>query len=167
MSTPALSRDTVLTRTAEGTRHLGSRDPALGPKLRAALYLVTGRQTVGEMLNLAGGLAHVLEEQLRTLVEMRLVVVVDRPDGASPHDEPVPVAAARIQLLKRIETAGADMAAPAARIRAARSLAELAEHARAAAVAIQEALGRSAAEEFWTHAREILLHWQGRDGARA
>ena len=82
MRTP-LPGDIVLMRTLEGTRNLSARDPSLGPRLRAALFLVTGRQTVGEMLTVAGGLGHVLEEQLRTLLEMDLVTVVDRPDGAS------------------------------------------------------------------------------------
>ena len=75
---PVLSMDTVLARTEEGTRQMIGRDPALGPKLWAALSLVTGRQTVGDLLALAGGLAHVLEEQLRTLVEMELVIAVTR-----------------------------------------------------------------------------------------
>jgi len=82
---PPLSKDMVLMRTLEGTRNMSTRDPSVGPRLRSALYLVTGRQTVGEMLDLAGGLAHVLEEQLRTLVEMDLLTVVEHPaksDGA-------------------------------------------------------------------------------------
>jgi hypothetical protein len=165
-ATTRLSTHTVLARTSEGTRQMAARDPALGSKLRSALFLVSGRQTIGEMLALAGGLAHVLDAQLRTLLEMQLVVIVDQPNR-SASVEPLPLAAARIQILKRIEAAGADVAEPIAGIRRASSLAELAQQAREAAIAIQRAMGRHAAEEFWTHARAILLHWQERDGAHA
>jgi hypothetical protein len=162
---PGLALDRVLARTSEGTRRLEARDPSLSPKLRSALALVSGRQSVGELLDLAGGLAHVLDAQIRTLLELRLVVVVDRPSAQRAPTEALPLTAARNQILKRLEAAeGADVREPAARIRASRSLSQLAEHARAAAVAIQAAAGRAAAEQFWAHAREVLLHWQGRAG---
>ena len=162
---PALALDRVLARTAEGTRRLEVRDQTLSPKLRSALALVSGRQSVGELLDLAGGLAHVLDAQIRTLLEMRLVVVVDRTAGQPAPLESLPLAAAKIQILRRLGAAeGADVQEPAARIRASVSLSQLAEHARAAAVAIQAAAGRAAAEQFWAHAREVLLHWQGRAG---
>jgi hypothetical protein len=165
---PAVDMDCVLARTSEGTRRMSSRDAELGSKLRSTLFLVTGRQTLGELLSLAGGLAHVVEAQVRSLLESGLIVVVDRRGPTQADLEPVPVAAARIQLLKRIEVAGVAVSGPAERLRAARSLPELAEHARSAAVGIQQLLGRPAAEEFWNHARAILLHWQERDaGTRA
>jgi len=159
-----MTMGTMLARTSEGTRSMSARDPELGPKLRAALFLVSGRQTLGEMLALAGGLAHVLEEQLRTLLDRQLIVIVDRPKTEEAA-ETVPVAAARLQILKRIESAGTDLPEPVARIRAAASLGELTQGAHETAVAIQHALGRGAAEEFWAHARAILLHWQDRDSA--
>ena len=166
-ATPVLTMATLLARTSEGTRRMSARDPELGPKVRAALVMVSGRQTLGEMLALAGGLAHVLEAQLRTLLEKQLIVVVD-PPGTKAAAEPVPVAAARLQILKRVEAAGTGLDEPAARIRAAANLGELTQRSHETAIAIQQAQGRRAAEEFWTHARAILLHWQGREaGARA
>lgn len=168
MSAAALDTDCVLARTSEGTRRMSMRDAELGSKLRSTLFLVTGRQTLGELLSLAGGLAHVLEAQVRTLLEMNLIEVVEGTGAPKRGADPLPVAAARIQLLKRIEVAGAALPEPTERLRTARSLPELAGHARDAAVGIQQALGRRAAEEFWIHARAILLHWQERDaGTRA
>jgi len=87
-----MTMGTMLARTSEGTRRMSARDPQLGPKLRAALFLVSGRQTLGEMLALAGGLAHVLEEQLQTLLDRQLIVIVDRPT-TEVAAETVPVAA--------------------------------------------------------------------------
>ncbi|HET6265492.1 MAG TPA: hypothetical protein VFD95_11570 [Usitatibacter sp.] len=165
MSPPGLALDRVLARTAEGTRRLEVRDQTLSPKLRSALALVSGRQSLGELLDLAGGLAHVLDSQIRTLLELRLVVMVDRASAQSPQSDPLPLAAARNQILRRLAASeGTDVPEAMARIRASRSLSQLAEHARAAAVTIQAAAGRDAAEQFWAHAREVLLHWQGRAG---
>jgi len=165
VSAPGLALDRVLARTAEGTRRLEVRDQTLSPKLRSALALVSGRQSVGELLDLAGGLAHVLDAQIRTLIELRLVVVIDRSSEQPTPSDPLPLAAARNQILRRLAASeGADVGDAMARIRASRSLSQVAEHARAAAVAIQSAEGRDAAEQFWAHAREVLLHWQGRAG---
>ena len=108
-----------------------------------------------------------LVDVYRTLLEKQLIVVVTPPKAQAPA-EPVPVAAARLQILKRVEAAVTGLDERVARIRAAASLGELTQRSHETAIAIQQAQGRPAAEEFWAHVRAILLHWQGREaGARA
>jgi hypothetical protein len=158
-----LAPDSLLSRTAEGTRKLSTRTPELTSKLRSALFLVSGRHTFGDLLGLAGGLAHVLEAQFRTLLDMGLIEVAGEPGARTPSTDELPVAGARIQLLKRIEaTACPGATALVASIRAARTLAELAERAREATVRVQETMGREEAEHFWSRAKEILIHWRDR-----
>ena len=158
-----LGSDSLLSRTAEGTRKLSTRTPELASKLRSALFLVSGRHTFGDLLGLAGGLAHVLEAQIRTLLDMGLIEVAGRPGARAPLADELPVAGACIQLVKRIETTGCPEApALIERIREANTLAELAERAREAALRVQETVGRPEAEQFWSHAKGILIHWRDR-----
>lgn len=164
-----LDADCLPVRTEEGTRRMVARDADLSAKLRASLLLVTGRQTLGELLQLVGGIAHVLEEQIHILLELGLVEIADGPRTASAPAVDIGVAAARIQLLGRLESTGcAERGVVTQRIREAGTLAELVERAREAAICVQQAMGRPAAQAFWSHARGILLHWQGRaaGGAR-
>jgi hypothetical protein len=157
-----LRPDSILSRTPEGTRKLSTRTPELASKLRSALFLVSGRNTFGDLLALAGGLAHVLEAQIRTLLDMGLIEVADQPGTRTPVAE-LPVAGARIQLAKRIEATGCPEApALIERLREAHTLAELAERAREATLRVQETMGRPEAEQFWSHARGILIHWRDR-----
>ena len=158
-----LAPDSLLSRTPEGTRKLSIRTPELAPKLRSALFLVSGRHTFGDLLDLAGGLAHVLEAQIRILFDMGLIQVAGEPRTRAPAADELPVAGARIQLVKRIEATGCREAQPLVeRIRAARTLPELAECAREAATRVQQSMGRPAAEQFWSYAKEILIHWRDR-----
>lgn len=161
-----LAVDCLPVRTGEGTRRMVARDADLSAKLRATLLLVTGRQTLGELLQLAGGIAHVLEEQIHILHELGLIDFAPRAPAAPTVD--LVVAAARIQLLARLESTGcADRDVVVRRIREAATLAELAQRAREAAIQVQRAMGRPAAETFWSHVRGILLHWQARAAAGA
>ena len=158
-----LGPESLLSRTAEGTRKLSARTPELASKLRSALFLVSGRHTFGDLLDLAGGLAHVLELQIRTLLDMGLIEVARPPGGQAPGADELPVAGACIQLVKRIESTGCpETPTLIASIRAANTLAELAERAREAALRVQETMGRPAAEQFWSRAKEILIHWRDR-----
>jgi hypothetical protein len=156
-----LAPDSLLSRTSEGARKLSTRAQELAPKLRSALFLVSGRHTFGDLLNLAGGLAHVLESQIRILLDMGLIEVAGAPRPASAEE--LPVAGCRIQLVKRLEASSCPQA-PALIERAGncRTLAECAECARDAALTIQRSVGVPAAEQFWSYAKEILIHWRDR-----
>lgn len=163
-----LAFDCLPVRTDEGTRRMVARDADLSAKLRATLLLVTGRQTLGELLQLAGGIAHVLEEQIHILLELGLIEIAAPPRAPAAPTVDMVVAAARIQLVARLESTGcADRDVAVGRMRDAATLAELAQRAREAAIQVQRAMGRPAAETFWSHARGILLHWQGRAAAGA
>ena len=158
-----LAPDSLLARTPEGTRKLSARTPELASKLRSALFLVSGRHTFGDLLDLAGGLAHVLEAQIRTLLDMGLIQVAGEPRARAPSAEELPLAGARIQLVKRIEAMDCpEAAALIARFRGACTLAELAEGARDTALRLQQTMGREDAEQFWSRAKEILIHWRDR-----
>ena len=144
----------VLARTAEGTRQMSTRAAALSPKLRSVLFLIDGRLTVGEILDRAGSMRNVLEGQITTLMEMRLVDVA----GASARAELPPVAGAKIQLLKRLEASGSCEAALLAdELLDARTLRELAMRAREIAYRLRDADSNAIAEKFWNDAKAILL----------
>ncbi len=149
-----LARADVLARTDEGTRSLAARETDLAPQLRAVLFRVTGRCTVGEMLDGAGSLANVLEGQVATLMEMGLVELVKAA--------PVPaVAGAKIDLLKRLEASGSCEAALLAdELLDARTLRELAMRAREIAYRLRDVDGNAIAEGFWSEAKKILVSWR-------
>jgi hypothetical protein len=158
-----LGPDSLLSRTAEGTRKLEHAHAEARLETALGALPVSGRHTFGDLLDLAGGLAHVLEAQIRTLLDMGLHRSGRRPGAARPPPTKLPVAGACIQLVKRLEATGCPEATTLiASIRAAGTLAELAVRAREAAVRVQETMGRTQAEEFWARAKEILIHSRDR-----
>ena len=150
MSAPRLALERVLARTAEGTRRLEVRDQTFFTE--AALGAGT---RIG---------APVRGRAPRSRRRPRA-----RPRRADPHadraapgrgDRPLvratdavrpaaPCGGEEPDLRRLAASEGADVGDAMARIRASRSLSQVAEHARAAAVAIQSAEGRDAAEQFW------------------
>src|SRR5258706_4123284 len=97
------------------------------------------------------------------LLDLGVIDVARASTGRAHVADELPVAGARIQLVKRIESTGcAETPTLIASIRAANTLAELAERAREAALRVQETMGRPAAEQFWSRAKEILIHWRDR-----
>ena len=73
-----LDPDCLLARTAEGTRKMSSRAPDLAPRLRSALFVVSGQRTFRDLMDLADGGAHVLETQIRALLKLGLIEVTGR-----------------------------------------------------------------------------------------
>ena len=177
-----LAPESLIARTFEGTRKMNARSPDLSPKLRAVLFLFSEQKTYGELLDRAGSLRSLLASQIQTLLEKGLVEVAGwdetrrpkptapaaAPDSAQLPDLP-PVAAAKIQLLKRLEASGVRNARQfAAELLAARTLRELAERSRELAIRLQSAGSLEAGEDFWSHAKDVLLAWRDRgvQGAR-
>ena len=177
--------DSVLVRTPEGTRKMRLRSPDLTPKLRSVLFLVSGALTFGELLDRAGALRSMLESQIHALVGMGLVEAqgergsthaadrttpVDAAGLDRPSDLP-PLVAAKIQILLRLEGTGCDAAELlGADLLEAKSLLELAERARAAAMRVKESVGLAIGDQFWAQSKEILVAWRdfapGRKAAR-
>jgi hypothetical protein len=147
----------LLRRTAEGTRQMSARDSDLSPRMRSVLFLVTGRSSVAETLQGAGGMRNMLQGQIITLMEMGLVETA----GATPTDvpgEPAPVAGARIELLRRLQASGSSEASLLAdELRDARTLRELALGSREIAYRLRDAHGNAIAESFWNEAKRILI----------
>ena len=160
-----LAADSILTRTREGTLKMRARSPQVSPKLRSVLFLVSGQQSYGQLLDRAGGLRGVLDAQIRALIEMGLIEVhregARREDGPSQGGALPAVAAAKIELLKRIEAAaGKDADRFAAGLLAARTLRDLAERSKEVALMLQASAGAGVGDAFWTQAKEILLTWR-------
>jgi hypothetical protein len=173
-SAPALDPKCVLARTSEGTRQMSARSQELAPKLRSVLFLVSGRVSFGELLDRAGSLRNLLESQIRSLLELGLIEIAGKspaPPGAAPQpgsapnsgmlpDLP-PVAGAKIQLLRRLESSGSfEASLLAEELLEARTLRELAERARTITLRLQEVDGRTVAEAFWVQAKDILIKWR-------
>ena len=159
-----LAADSVLTRTREGTLKMRARSPQVSPKLRSVLFLISGLQSYRELLERAGGLRGVLDAQIHALLEMGLIEVHRegaRLDDSPPQGALPAVAAAKIELLKRIEAAaGKDADRFAAGLLAARTLRDLAERSKEVALMLQASAGSAVADAFWTQAKEILLTWR-------
>jgi hypothetical protein len=167
--------DSVLARTPEGTRKMRLRSPDLTPKLRSVLFLVSGELTFGELLERAGALRSVLESQIHALLELGLVEAAGSrgPAVTSDHTTPVetsglerpsdlpPLVAAKIQILLRLEGTACDAAELlGADLLEARTLLELAERARAAAMRVRESVGATTGDRFWAQCKEILVAWR-------
>jgi hypothetical protein len=150
----------LLRRTAEGTRQMSTRDSDLSPRMRSVLFLVTGRSTVADTLASAGGMRNMLKGQIITLIEMGLVEAVGTAAAEIAGELP-PVAAAKIELLRRLEASGSSEASIlAGELLEARTLRELALCSREIAYRLRDADGNVIAESFWNEAKRILVAWR-------
>jgi hypothetical protein len=172
-----LKLDAILVRTDTGMVAMRDHASDLKPKLRAVLFLIDGRSTVGELLERAGTLHNILLEQLDELLRMEHIRAVDqfgankRFDGAATR--PVgsgskpraadlsPLMAAKMQLLNRLERlAGTEADYMGAELISAQTLGELAINAKLVSVALEPVVGAELSRLWWEDAKLILVAWR-------
>jgi hypothetical protein len=73
MANTFLTTDNVLQRTIAGAAAISERRPEIASKLRAVLFLIDGNATLGDLLDRAGSLAKLLEQQVEELIRLGLV----------------------------------------------------------------------------------------------
>lgn len=178
MSTRFLHIDSILVRTEDGTAKMRARSSDLTPKLRSVLFLIDGRHSFGQLLDRAGALSGLLESQIRELVELKMVSVVNNDEGGRDLDHPEstkpsgvrarpkvedipPVVAAKMQLMLRLEqTTSADIDILGAELLEAKTLKELAYTAKSITNRLSMSVGLERSQRFWREAKEILTAWR-------
>lgn len=172
-----LKLDAVLVRTDTGVAAMRDHASDLKPKLRAVLFLVDGRSTLGELLERAGTLHNILMDQLDELLRLEHVRALDRPGSSIRFDtadtRPIgsgskgrpadlsPLMAAKMQLLNRLERiATIDADYLGAELISAQTLGELAVSAKLVSVALEGVVGPDLARLWWDDAKLILVTWR-------
>ncbi len=172
-----LKLDAILVRTDTGMAAMRDHAAELKPKLRAVLFLIDGRSTVGELLERAGTLHNILLEQLDELLRLEHVRPVDRHGASERFDgaatRPIgsgstaraadlsPLMAAKMQLLNRLEKlAGTDADYMGAELISAQTLGELAVNAKLVSVALESVVGAEQSQLWWEDAKLILVAWR-------
>ncbi len=153
------------------------RSSAIAPKLRSVLFLIDGSATLGDLLDRAGSLAKILEQQLEELVRLGLVEV-SLPTGAgrdlrageatTPYaknkEKPQdlhPLVAAKMQLMLRLENIPSpDIDRLGADILEAKTLRDLAIVARTVTNELALSVGIERSQAFWEDAKTIIMKWR-------
>lgn len=155
-----------------------ARSSDITPKLRSVLFLIDGHLTFGRLLDRAGSLRDLLESQIRQLIEIELVRVID-PTGngrkaevdsattplspgyrAKAEDLP-PLVAAKMQLLLRLESTKSDeIDLLGGELLEAKTLRDLAFTAKSVTNRLAMSVGVERSQQFWKDAKEILTAWR-------
>jgi hypothetical protein len=177
MSNTFLNSDSVLQRTAAGATAMREHTAAVAPKLRAMLFLIDGNATLGDLLDRAGSLAKLLEQQVEELVRLGLAEVVE-PAGhgrdlrvgeattpyAKNKEKPQdlhPLVAAKMQLMLRLEgLPSPDIDSLGAELLEAKTLRDLAIVARIVTNKLALSMGVERSQAFWEDAKTIIMTWR-------
>ncbi len=179
MSNTFLNSDSVLQRTVAGATAMREHTASVAPKLRAVLFLIDGSATLGDLLDRAGSLAKLLEQQVEELVRLGLAEVI-QPAGnghgrdlrigeattpyAKNKDKPQdlhPLVAAKMQLLLRLEgLPSSDIDSLGAELLEAKTLRDLAIVARTVTNKLALSVGVERSQAFWEDAKTIIMAWR-------
>lgn len=177
MANKLLTTDSVLQRTAEGVLAMRERSAALPPKLRSVLFIIDGNSTLGDLLDRAGSLATLLEQQVEELVRLGLVEAL-KPAGlgrdlrvgeattpyAKNKEKPQdlhPLVAAKMQLMLRLESIPSpDIDRLGADILEAKTLRDLAIVASTVTNELALSVGIERSQAFWIDAKTIIMKWR-------
>jgi hypothetical protein len=166
----AIDPDAYLVRTPEGDHAMNDERVELSPTLRAALTLLSGDYTFGELLKRAGHLRATLEWHIAELLAMGLVAPGSATAAMLSRDQPIshgtiaritasmpPLQSAKIRLLRCLEMVGCGRSENlATRLLEARTWSDLVASAHDVALRMQTTLGDKAAECFFANAKDIL-----------
>jgi hypothetical protein len=177
MSHTFLTTDSVLQRTTAGATAISERRPEIASKLRAVLFLIDGSATLGDLLDRAGSLSTLLEQQVEELVRLGLVEALP-PTGsgrdlrigeattpyAKTKEKPQdlhPLVAAKMQLMLRLESIPSpDVDRLGAEILEAKTLRDLAIVARTVTNELAMSVGIERSQMFWEDAKTIIMAWR-------
>ena len=169
-SAVAIDPEAYLVRTPEGERAMSDETVEMSPTLRAALTLLSGDYTFGELLRRAGHLRATLEWHVAELLAMRLVAPSSATAAMLSREQPLshgtiaritaslpPLQSAKIRLLRCLEIVGYPRSEKlATRLLEARTWTDLVASAHEVALRMQATLGDKAAECFFANAKDIL-----------
>ena len=82
-----LKTDSILTKTPKGAEEIGTRAHHLSPKLRAALIMIDGTSTVGEILGRCGEFAENIEQRLNELADAGFVEDANFEEAEAPKQD--------------------------------------------------------------------------------
>jgi hypothetical protein len=170
-----IALDAYLVRTPEGECEMREERDDLSPTLRAALSLMSGDYTYGELLDRAGALRSTLEWNVAELFVKKLVTTASATAAMMSREQPLsqgciarmtaslpPLASAKIRMLRCLELVGcARSDGLATRLLEARTWSDLAASAHDVALRMQATLGDKAAECFFANAKDILASPSG------
>ena len=177
MSNTFLNGDSLLQRTSAGVTAMREHTVPVAPKLRAVLFLIDGSTTLGDLLDRAGSLAKLLEQQVEELVRLGLAEVIP-PAGqgrdlrvgeattpyAKNKEKPQdlhPLVAAKMQLMLRLEGLPTpDIDALGAELLEAKTLRDLAIVARIVTNKLAMSVGIERSQVFWEDAKTIIMAWR-------
>lgn len=155
-----------------------TRKQTVSPKLRAVLFLIDGSQSFGQLLERAGSLSDLLESQIRELLDLGLIYVLNTDPSSSrdaidestaqvspgyraPAKDLPPLVAAKMQLLLRLENTNSDeVDLLGAELLDAKNLRDLAFTAKSVTARLTRTAGSDKSQQFWSDAKEILVAWR-------